>query len=364
MSSEKKTCSFFQQGHCKYGDKCQYYHPPQECKYFQQGNCKNGDLCSFSHSSPNKPVYHEKTEPAQYTKPMFPQNSPRKPFNQFPSTAFSSGTLFTPNPSFNPIFNQAPRKNWVEAPVRNPATQFAGLGSFSGGTFIAGPITTCEETQPRCPFKREPKSSLEEMIKEKRPSPIERPHSRSRYDFANTRTVQQLEAELTASREVIGSPGHGCPTCVQFQKMFMLVLNYSPVTVGPLMNHGSYVTYSISLLDGVVTVKSSKVDASKVDMTGAKKAPVGKIAYRHLLKEENFSVLYVDMSKFVGALAHKIELPYLFANTNKDPHTMLQLSDMNLDSDCMDSNATEELYKKIVHRAEFLKKNETKIRTR
>ena len=51
MSTDKKICSFYQQGNCKYGDNCNYYHPPIPCRYFLQGSCKNGDQCTFSHNS-------------------------------------------------------------------------------------------------------------------------------------------------------------------------------------------------------------------------------------------------------------------------------------------------------------------------
>ena len=184
---------------------------------------------------------------------------------------------------------------------------------------------------------------FEDLIKERRFEPKTAP----RYEFLNKneRSVQQLEHALTTSRDMIGNPC--CPTCNQFQKMLVSVLEYAPLTIGPLLNHGRYITYIIHLTDNYITLKHASIEESKCDLSGAKKAFPGKIAFRHLLKEdENFKTINIEINKFVGAIAHKIDLEYLIPHPTKDPHSMLLLSDHNLDMNCMDFNATEELYKK------------------
>jgi len=60
---QKKVCTFYLEGHCRYGNNCRdlhplsiynpqipYYQPPQQaCQYFLQGNCRFGNNCNFSH---------------------------------------------------------------------------------------------------------------------------------------------------------------------------------------------------------------------------------------------------------------------------------------------------------------------------
>ena len=76
MDHSSIPCKFFKVGHCKYGESCQFLHPPicsipqcpkmscpnrhpRQCKHHLKfGFCKFGDMCSFSHStaSPSLPI--------------------------------------------------------------------------------------------------------------------------------------------------------------------------------------------------------------------------------------------------------------------------------------------------------------------
>jgi len=60
---QKKVCTFYLEGHCRYGNNCRdlhplsiynpqipFYQPPQQvCQYFLQGNCRFGNSCNFGH---------------------------------------------------------------------------------------------------------------------------------------------------------------------------------------------------------------------------------------------------------------------------------------------------------------------------
>ncbi|KAI1882115.1 hypothetical protein AGOR_G00247360 [Albula goreensis] len=45
-SRHKQACRYYNDGHCKYGNKCR---DPHVCKYFQQGNCRYGNKCRLRH---------------------------------------------------------------------------------------------------------------------------------------------------------------------------------------------------------------------------------------------------------------------------------------------------------------------------
>jgi hypothetical protein len=59
---EKKMCTFFLKGECKFGDTCKFSHiinktkecdvcdfDVEPCFFYLEGNCKNGDKCKFNH---------------------------------------------------------------------------------------------------------------------------------------------------------------------------------------------------------------------------------------------------------------------------------------------------------------------------
>ncbi len=49
-SKISKTCRYFRQGQCRFGDQCRFSHIKTAiCRFYLRGNCRYGSECRFTH---------------------------------------------------------------------------------------------------------------------------------------------------------------------------------------------------------------------------------------------------------------------------------------------------------------------------